>query len=106
TPGGWTISALLGESGLDLEGGQSEATASLMDNMRFTMVQLDDGEEEHVVLGAPPKDPVRVHGHVLHGGEPVEGGLVSFIAEGSKGLEALKMAPVTSDGSYQTELTA
>jgi hypothetical protein len=105
-PGSWTITALLEESDLDLEGGANEATASMLDNMRFTMVQLNDGEEKHVVLGAPPKDPVRVHGRVLHGGSAVEGGLISFFAEGSKGFEALKMTSVATDGSYQTELGA
>jgi hypothetical protein len=105
-PGSWTITALLEENALDLEGGHSEATASMLDNMRFTMVQLDDGEEEHVVLGAPPSDPVRVHGRVLHGGEPVEGGLLSFFGEGSKGLEALKMVSLEPDGGYSTELAA
>jgi protocatechuate 3,4-dioxygenase beta subunit len=105
-PGSWTISALMEANDLDLEGNQSEVTASFMDNLRFTMVQLEDGEEEHVVLGAPPKNPVRVRGRVLHGREPVEGGLVTFFAEGAKGLEALKIASIGADGGYQTELNA
>jgi len=103
-PGPWTISAILSGGDVDLEGGASDATASFMDNMRFTMVTLEDGKEEHVVLGAPPKDPVVVEGKVEHAGEPVAGGILSFMAEGAKGMEALKIASVGADGRYHVEL--
>lgn len=105
-PGSWTITALMEASDLDFEGSQSEVTASFMENLRFTMVQLADGDEKHVVLGAPPQDPVRVRGQVRHGKEGVEGGLLSFFAEGSKGLEALKMTSLGADGRYEVELAA
>ncbi|MSR61217.1 MAG: hypothetical protein EXS08_02050 [Planctomycetes bacterium] len=105
SPGAWTISAILVGGDVDLAGGASDATASLMDNMRFTMVTLEDGEEERVVLGAPPKDPVLLQGKVEHAGEPVVGGMLSFMAEGAKGMEALKIASVGADGHYQVELS-
>ena len=105
-PGSWTITALMGgnDDAVDEGAGAEDVTTSFMDNLRFTMVQLEENEEEHVVLGAPPKDPVKVHGRVTHGKEPLTHGLVSFMAEGSKGLEALKMTSVGTDGQYEAEL--
>lgn len=105
-PGSWTITALLEAGEVDVEGSTAEVSASFLENMRIAMVSLEDGEEEHVVLGAPPKDPVRVRGTVRHGERPVGEGLVSFVAEGSKGLEAFKMASLGADGSYEAELGA
>ena len=106
TPGSWTITALLESGDVDVEGSAAEASASFLENMRIAMVSLADGEEEHVVLGAPPKDPVLVRGTVRHGDRTLGEGLVSFVAEGSKGLEAFKMAPLAADGRYQAELGA
>ncbi len=105
-PGSLTITALLEGGEVDLQGSSAETSASFLENMRIAMVTLEEGEEEHVVLGAPPKDPVRVHGVVRHGERPLSEGLVSFVAEGSKGLEAFKMAPLRSDGRYEAELGA
>lgn len=107
-PGSWTITALLdaGEAVVEDGAGAEEVSASFMDNIRFTMVQLAEKDEQHVVLGAPPKDPVVVRGRVTHGKEPLDHGLVSFIAEGAKGLEAMKMASIGNDGQYETQLAA
>lgn len=106
-PGSWTITALLEGSELDTQGSQAEVSASFLANMRFTMLQLEDGTEQHVVLGAPPKDPVQVSGVVRHGDHALEdGGLVSFLPEGSKGFESLKIAPLDGEGRYRTELSA
>jgi protocatechuate 3,4-dioxygenase beta subunit len=104
-PGPWTVTAMLDLAAVETEGSQAEVSASFLENMRFAMVTLEDGEEEHVVLGAPPKDPVLVRGTVRHGDEGVSEGMVSFVAEGSKGLEALKIAPLGADGRYETQLT-
>lgn len=106
TPGGWTITAMLEGAEVDADGSAAEASASFMENMRIAMVTLEEGEEEHVVLGAPPKDPVRVRGTVRHGDRPVGEGLVTFVGEGSKGLEAFKMASLGADGRYEAELGA
>ncbi|NOT31327.1 MAG: hypothetical protein HOP15_12850 [Planctomycetes bacterium] len=105
-PGAWTITAILEGGEVEVEGSAAEASASFLENMRIAMVTLEEGEEEHVVLGAPPKDPVRVRGTVRHGERPVGEGLVSFVGEGSKGLEAFKMASLGADGSYEAELGA
>lgn len=101
-PGSWTITAIL--EAPDASGAEDDAQARFLENMRFTMIEVEDGAEEHVVLGAPPKAPVAVHGHVLHGGEPVGQGLVSFMPQGGKGFEALKLAPLDAAGAYRVEL--
>ena len=43
-------------------------------------------------LGAPPADPVRVHGQVTQAGRSVEGAIVSFFPSGPKLYERLKVA--------------
>jgi protocatechuate 3,4-dioxygenase beta subunit len=106
SPGPWTITAILEGGEVETQGSSAEASASFLENMRFTMVELEDGEEEHVVLGAPPKDPVLVRGRVRHGERPLSEGVVSFVGEGSKGLEGFKIAQLGPDGRYQTELGA
>ena len=63
-PGSWTITALLDVRAVDPGSETDDASAAFLENMRFTMVELADGEEKHVVLGAPPKDPVVLHGRV------------------------------------------
>jgi len=103
-PGAWTITALLQGGAIDPEGEADDMTAGFLENLRFTMVQLEEGEEEHVVLGAPPKDPVVVRGRVRHDQEPVTNGIVSFFAQGSKGMEAMKVANLDSSGRYEARL--
>jgi len=103
-PGSWTITALLNDTQVNTSGDSSDATASMMENLKFEMVQLADGDEKHVVLGAPPKDPVAVHGQVKHGKEAVDHGMVTFLAEGSKGLAGFKLASLGADGRYETRL--
>ena len=108
-PGSWNVTAILDGSGSGDETATAAedddtATAGFIDNMRFTMVQLEEGEEEHVVLGAPPKDPVKVSGHVTHGDEPLDTGLLSFLREGAKGMESLKMVSLDGEGRYEVEL--
>lgn len=54
-------------NGLDLEAHEHE-------NLRSTQeVQLAEGESVHIVLGAPPKDPIEVSGVVSAGGEGIPG---------------------------------
>jgi protocatechuate 3,4-dioxygenase beta subunit len=79
-------------------------TASMLSSMKMTTATIKDGEETHVMLGAPPKDPVRVHGHVRSHGEAVGGVTINFMADGAKGLSGLKFVSVAADGSYETRL--
>ncbi len=106
-PGSYTVTAILSlpqDRGVDAS--DADSTAAFLEGMKFTMVQLEDGEEEHVVLGAPPKDPVVVKGRVTHGSGPVSEGLVSFVGEGAKGLAAFKMGSLDDEGLYEVRLDA
>jgi hypothetical protein len=71
-----------------------------MAKLKMSSAQITDGQETHVVLGAPPQDPVKVHGRVTHAGTPFTGAMVLFIAEGKNVLSSMKTAQIASDGSY------
>ena len=110
-PGSWNVTALLGQiDSLDPSidpsdpAATAEATSAFMDNLRFTLVRLDDGDEEHVVLGAPPEDPVQVSGRVMHAGEGAAGAMISFFPDGAEGFSAMKFTAVQSDGRYELAL--
>jgi len=70
----------------------------------MTTVTLEDGASEHVVLGAPPEDPVRVHGQVTVDDAPVPGALISFVPAGGKGLDQLKVKTLDGEGRYGLQL--
>jgi len=72
----------------------------------MTVATINEGEETHVVLGAPPKDPVDVHGTVTHAGEPLGGTMVMFVAEGKDSLKSMKTGKVAKDGTYAVRLDA
>ena len=110
-PGSWNVTALVGQidsvdASVDASdpAAAAEATSAFMDNMRFTMVNLDDGDEEHVVLGAPPEDPVKVSGKVTHAGDGAGGAMISFFPDGAEGFSAMKFTVVKSNGSYEVAL--
>ncbi|MCE9595648.1 MAG: carboxypeptidase regulatory-like domain-containing protein [Planctomycetes bacterium] len=79
-------------------------TASIVSSMKLASATIRDGEETHVVLGAPPKNPVLVRGRVSSHGEPVGNVVANFMADGTKGLASLKFVSVGSDGRYETRL--
>lgn len=110
-PGSWQVVAMpsQGGGGDEPAGDGKEATEPTMDmfsKMKLAMVTVVDGEETHVVLGAPPKDPVEVHGTVTHSGEPMSGAMLAFIAEGKDALKGMKTASVKKDGTYSVKLDA
>ncbi|MBI5432801.1 MAG: carboxypeptidase regulatory-like domain-containing protein [Planctomycetes bacterium] len=102
-PGTWQVIYMAWMSD---DGGMPEGadTASMLGSMKMTTATIKDGEETHVTLGAPPKNPVRVHGHVRSHGEAVGGVTLNFMADGTKGLAGLKFVSVAADGSYETRL--
>ena len=83
-----------------------EAAVNMFQKMKMTTATIVEGEETHVVLGAPPKDPVEVSGTVTHGGEPCAGSMVAFVAEGKEPLKSMKSATVGKDGRYSVRLDA
>jgi protocatechuate 3,4-dioxygenase beta subunit len=76
----------------------------LLSNMKMTMVEIVDGEETHVVLGAPPADPVHVSGRVTHAGEPYFGATVTFYSGTGNLMERMRMCAVDKQGHYETVL--
>ncbi len=101
-PGDWTVTAILNEGALN--GGADGEPADFLENIKFAMVHVEDREETHVILGAPPADPVRVHGVVKHDKRPLASGILSFVLDGAKGFDAMKIASIKSDGTYSVEL--
>ncbi len=101
-PGKWQVTAMIGA--MDQVGLEDGDMSGFMENMRFTMVEIEDGEETYVELGAPPANPVHVVGQVTHGGEPVAKALVTFFPEGASGFEAYKFAQLDEEGRYEVNL--
>ncbi len=78
----------------------NDMAMSMFSKMKMAMVDIKDGEETHIVLGAPPTDPVRVFGRVTHHGEPFTGSMVIFYREGKASLAGMKSVQVDKDGNY------
>jgi protocatechuate 3,4-dioxygenase beta subunit len=72
--------------------------------LKMTSAQIREGETTHVILGAPPKAPVRVFGTVTRGGQPVRSGTILCVGEGGALLSKLKMATVHENGDYEIKL--
>lgn len=87
------LSKLGGDAGSDFMSGMKTASAS-----------VKDGEDTHVVLGAPPADPVEVVGRVTHAGQPYGGALVTFIHEGKDVLSKMKNVTVDAQGAFTVRL--
>ncbi len=105
-PGTWQVQAFPGVGSLQSEDGRPLDQAKLIAVLKMATVTLDDGELEHVVLGAPPEDPVRVHGRVTLAGEPVPGALLSFVPADGAGLDKLKLQTLDAQGRYELQLDA
>jgi uncharacterized GH25 family protein len=110
-PGAWQVVAMLdarnsdSDSGSDSPASEDADFSAIMENMRFTMIDIADEEELHVRLGAPPANPVRVFGTVTHADEPLEGAMVSFIPQsGEEGLGAMKFTQLDSRGEYEVNI--
>lgn len=102
-PGTWQVIAM--DRSADFTASEeSFDVGSMMDSMEISQADITDGETTHVVLGAPPADPVRVTGKVTLGGEPYRGAMVAFFPEGSKLYERMQMATVDADGGYALTL--
>ena len=103
-PGDWTITAIMNDDALGAGDYGQDGTAAFLENIKFAMVHVVDGEEVSVILGAPPTDPVHVYGVVEHDGKPIRSGILNFVLEGAKGFDAMKIASIAEDGSYSVDL--
>ncbi len=82
----------------------SDQGAAFMKDMKMTTADVREGEDTHVVLGAPPVDPVLVVGRVTHAGQPYAGAMVSFVHEGKDVLSRMKNASVDAQGAFEVSL--
>lgn len=105
-PGTWQVQAFPGIESLQGENGEPPDQAKLLAVLKMATVTLEDEATEHVVLGAPPADPVRVHGRVTLGGDPVPGAVLSFVPADGAGLDKLKLKTLDGDGRYEVQLDA
>jgi protocatechuate 3,4-dioxygenase beta subunit len=107
TPGRVTVSAMPSEEELMETFSEAEdetAIVGLFGQMRSETVDVVDGGEVHVVLGARPRVPVRVHGRASEAGAGLEGATIFAFAEGGALLQGMKLAKTGADGRYELEL--
>ena len=109
-PGNWRVLHMprgFGtESFASADGGSELDVGELMQDMAVAMADVVDGETTHVVLGAPPEDPVRVTGRVVLAGEPYPGAVVAFYREGTRALERMRNSNTKADGTFEIVLDA
>jgi uncharacterized GH25 family protein len=79
TPGTYQVVAEPDEAELERLVGSDEHDWEMRTALRQSaVVTVTDGGVEHVVLGAPPRAPLRISGVVRRGAAPVEGARVRF----------------------------
>jgi hypothetical protein len=89
-----------GKSGDDAQKNVME----MVSKMKTAIIDIKDGEKTHVVLGAPPADPVHVFGRVTHAGAPYGGAMMTFMAAGKGKPRTPKTTTVDKDGNYSVKL--
>jgi hypothetical protein len=86
------------------ESGEEFDPSEMLASLKMTSAQVREGETTHVVLGAPPKAPVRVFGVVSRSHEPVHGGMLTCVGEGGSVLSRIKMGKVKENGEYELKI--
>lgn len=72
----------------------------MLSKLKMSSAEIVDGETTHVILGAPPKDPVKITGVIMNGSDPLDGGMLMVVAEGKQVLASLKPTKVGEDGTF------
>src|SRR6185503_17754646 len=80
------------------------SAADFMSQMKMASATIKDGETTHVVMGAPPKAPVKLSGTVTRAGEIVTNRSVMAIREGGAMLNSMKIGKVDASGHYELTL--
>ncbi len=106
-PGSWVVNASPGEREMmeTMQSGDRQAAFfELMAKNLTADVDVVDGEEVTVELGALARDPVVAFGNVTHNGDMVREGTVTFALEGADLFANLKRGEIGKDGAYRIEL--
>jgi len=104
TPGTWVVSAGPSDAEKLEIMASSEGQSGFMKMFSETdtaSVEIIDGEETHITLGADPIVPVRVFGRVTQAGDAVPEAQVIAMAEGGSLLKGMKMANSDEAGSFE-----
>jgi hypothetical protein len=107
TPGAYQVVLQPDMSALEAladAGGEDANPADFLAKMKMTSCTVVEGETTHVVLGAPPKNPVRVFGRITRGGEPVPKCALVVLNEGADMMQNLRFGKVDADGRYEVTL--
>ncbi|MBL8858952.1 MAG: carboxypeptidase regulatory-like domain-containing protein [Planctomycetes bacterium] len=103
-PGSYQIVAMrTGALGENEDGANMDAGA-IMSKLKMASAEIVEGQDAHVVLGAPPSDPVHVHGRVTLAGGTMAGAMIVFIGESKDVLAGMKTATIGNDDSYSVDL--
>lgn len=76
----------------------------LFDEMRMALVTVVEDETVEVVLGAPPSNPVVVHGRVSRGGEGLARAGLLVVPENGGFFEGLRADTAGEDGDFEVRL--
>lgn len=104
-PGNWQVVAMgnMAEMLEKSSSGDDPDPTAFMSEMKMTMVEIADGQEQRVLLGAPPDNPIRVTGRVSAAGAGVKA-MISFLPEGGQTLSGMKLATSSTDGGFEIVL--
>jgi hypothetical protein len=80
--------------------GAAPLSKEALGRLRTTTVRIRSGETTHVVLGARPHAPVRLHGRVQPPRLGRRGLMVAALREGEPPQSSLRATPVERDGTY------
>ncbi|MEM9803149.1 MAG: sigma-70 family RNA polymerase sigma factor [Planctomycetota bacterium] len=97
-PGKWGLVAYPGDDELKELGG------SMPEHMLQSTVELEDGQETFVALGARSADAVTVRGTITRAGEPAGGGFLQWMAECDDPAGSMENIRVSKDGTYEIDL--
>ncbi|MFT7670318.1 MAG: hypothetical protein ACI8X5_003026 [Planctomycetota bacterium] len=103
-PGTWQVVSMANPMTGEAEAEEIEETKDMLAGLKMASVEIKDGEETVVHLGAPPEDPIEVFGVVMHGGEMVGGALISFLPDGAEGISSIKMSACDDEGRFHLTL--
>jgi hypothetical protein len=81
--------------------GEEPDVADIFSKLKMTSCEVKEGEVTRVVLGAPPKAPVKLSGRITQGGEPVTKCTLVVLNEGGAILQSLKFGKVDASGHYE-----